>query len=250
MFGIDFAELASKTRSGKRSMRILDCPGGPSSFTHYMNSHSDGNVSVVAVDPEYGHSEDDVFKAGCDDLMEQRRTSMHSIGPFAEAFEEFISDFSAAPDGTYISYKLPSHLPFDDEHFDLTLSGYLLFVYSSQITGGLGYSSSVNEKNPDEGFDIEFHRLAINELLRVTKTELRIFPAHTMSATDSASKHPFATLILDEVNATGVFEGSFYSSAFQAGGSSTGGDVMGLKFTRKSSHSPGADTTEIDDKLL
>lgn len=51
---------------------------------------------------------------------------------------------------------LPS-LPFKDEAFDMVVSAHFLFMYADRL-------------------DYEFHLTALNELLRVTKEEIRIFP--------------------------------------------------------------------------
>ncbi len=51
---------------------------------------------------------------------------------------------------------LPS-LPFSNEEFDILLSAHFLFMYSDRL-------------------DYQFHIETLNELLRVTKEEVRIFP--------------------------------------------------------------------------
>ena len=56
----------------------------------------------------------------------------------------------------YIPVTLPS-LPFKDDEFDILLSAHFLFMYADRL-------------------DYQFHIETINELLRVTKEEIRIFP--------------------------------------------------------------------------
>lgn len=56
----------------------------------------------------------------------------------------------------YVPVTLPS-LPFKDAEFDILLSAHFLFMYSDRL-------------------DYQFHSTTINELLRVTKEEIRIFP--------------------------------------------------------------------------
>lgn len=56
----------------------------------------------------------------------------------------------------YIPVTLPS-LPFENEEFDLLLSAHFLFTYADRL-------------------DYPFHLATLNELLRVTKEEIRIFP--------------------------------------------------------------------------
>lgn len=56
----------------------------------------------------------------------------------------------------YVPVTLPS-LPFRNEEFDIVLSAHFLFMYSDRL-------------------DYQFHIETLNELLRVTKEEIRIFP--------------------------------------------------------------------------
>ncbi|WP_323703492.1 hypothetical protein [Mammaliicoccus sp. Dog046] len=48
-------------------------------------------------------------------------------------------------------------MPYEDDRFDILLSAHFLFLYS-------------------DTFDYDFHIETIEEMLRVTKEELRIFP--------------------------------------------------------------------------
>ncbi|WP_251028544.1 class I SAM-dependent methyltransferase [Bacillus sp. ISL-18] len=56
----------------------------------------------------------------------------------------------------YVPVTLPS-LPFKDGEFDVLLSALFLFMYADRL-------------------DYEFHTDTLDELLRVTKEEIRIFP--------------------------------------------------------------------------
>ncbi len=56
----------------------------------------------------------------------------------------------------YVPVTLPS-LPFKDGEFDILLSAHFLFMYADRL-------------------DYQFHLKTLNELLRVTKEETRIFP--------------------------------------------------------------------------
>src|SRR5262249_49933927 len=72
------------------------------------------------------------------------------------AMRSFLADFEAGKaQGRYITAALPD-LPFPDGAFDLALISHLLFLYSEQL-------------------DLEAHRAAVLELLRVAG-EVRIFP--------------------------------------------------------------------------
>ena len=74
--------------------------------------------------------------------------------------------FRRHPD-RYLTGQLP-FLPFDDDAFDLVLSGHLLFAYATKEHGGLMET---------EQFDLDFHLIAVRELLRVGR-EVRLFPTN------------------------------------------------------------------------
>ncbi len=56
----------------------------------------------------------------------------------------------------YVPVTLPS-LPFENDAFDVLLSAHFLFMYADQL-------------------DVSFHLATLNEFLRVTKEEIRLFP--------------------------------------------------------------------------
>ena len=71
------------------------------------------------------------------------------------ALEDCANDMRESSE-RYIPVTLPS-LPFKDEEFDILLSAHFLFMYADRL-------------------DYQFHLETLNELLRVTKEEIRIFP--------------------------------------------------------------------------
>jgi hypothetical protein len=150
------------------SRMILDCPGGAAGFTSAVN-HLGGDVTacdiayfdsdaqklagIVARETVRGnfyiraHSEhyDWTFFADPDEHLRLRQ----------HAAEEFAADIARNPQ-RYVAGRLPA-LPFPDASFDLVLSSHLLFSYSDRLDSG-------------------FHLDAITELMRVARSELRIFP--------------------------------------------------------------------------
>lgn len=84
------------------------------------------------------------------------------------AFEIFHSDREHPQ--RYLDAALPC-LPFPDDHFDLACSGHLLFSYEPVEKGGLMANG---------GFDLKWHDSALLELCRVSKSEVRIYPAQTI----------------------------------------------------------------------
>ena len=75
----------------------------------------------------------------------------------------FAADLRAHPE-RYVPGRLP-HLPFADASFDLVLSSHLLFSYADRL-------------------DFPTHCDMIRELIRVTHSELRIFPLAAMGHTE------------------------------------------------------------------
>ena len=72
-----------------------------------------------------------------------------------QALNECIEHMKVSPE-QYVPCELPNS-PFENDSFDLTLSAHFLFTYADRL-------------------DYEFHLQTIKELLRVTRTEVRIFP--------------------------------------------------------------------------
>ena len=98
-------------------------------------------------------------------------------------FELFLADRRGCPQ-RYVNSALPC-LPFQTNQFDLVLSGHLLFSYASVEEGGLMASG---------GFNFDWHHSALLELCRVSKMEVRIYPAHTYSLI--AEGHDYAQRLL------------------------------------------------------
>jgi hypothetical protein len=160
-FNMDPSELKGK--------RILDCPSGAASFAADAKR---AGIDVVAVDPLFNRSIDQLRTRGTADIdhvSESYRAKQDMLywevfpGPEAleaqrrESLKVFCEDFAQGQkEGRYISSSLPN-LPFGDKEFDLVLSGHLLFLYSAYL-------------------DYDFHLLAIRELLRVSRGEVRIYP--------------------------------------------------------------------------
>ncbi|MCX7921281.1 MAG: SAM-dependent methyltransferase [Clostridia bacterium] len=150
--------------------QILDCPSGACSFTAIAAKKY--NADVKACDIAYYYTPDELKEKGTLDIE-------HVISRIGESKDGFLWDAFKNVDGLkeartkaindcitdmkldcerkrYIPVELP-WLPFDNESFDLTLSAHFLFTYAEQL-------------------DYEFHRKTLQELMRVTRTEIRIFP--------------------------------------------------------------------------
>ncbi|MCD4843526.1 MAG: class I SAM-dependent methyltransferase [Methanosarcinales archaeon] len=150
------------------NLKILDCGGGPSGFNAEMTRQG---KKVISIDPIYNLSSDDIeigINETYDDVINQTRlnadkfiwqniSSVEELGRIRmAAMKQFLDDFEQGKiEGRYIYTELPS-LPFTDKEFDIALSSHFLFLYSSNLS-------------------LDFHRKAINEMVRVAR-EIRIFP--------------------------------------------------------------------------
>ncbi|MFM7675390.1 MAG: methyltransferase domain-containing protein, partial [Synechococcus sp.] len=103
----------------------------------------------------------------------------------------------------YRNASLPE-LPFNDQSFDLVLSGHLLFAYAPLRHGGL---------SSGEHFDLPWHRRALAELCRVSRRGVRLYPAHTIERV--ARRHPYAEALLAELPPG--WRGGFVSSRYDQG---------------------------------
>ena len=154
--------------SEDRSRHILDCGGGPSSFT------SESTVQgghVVSCDPLYEFSTDeirqriDAIYPRMTALTEANRAnflwdmygSPTALGEIRmRAMRMFLDDYVAGKAaGRYVLGGLPA-LPFPDASFDLALCSHFLFTYSEQFT-------------------TEFHIQSLLDMARVAR-EVRVFP--------------------------------------------------------------------------
>jgi len=161
---IDMFSLSNEELKGKK---ILDCPAGACSFTAVG---SNNGLNVTASDIAYYYPGDNLKNKGLHDIehaMEQMEKSKRNyIWNYFKDVEDLKKHrLSALKDCTnhmkkssesYVPVTLPS-LPFNDEEFDLLLSAHFLFMYADRL-------------------DYKFHLKTLDELLRVTKEEIRIFP--------------------------------------------------------------------------
>ncbi|MCL1699586.1 SAM-dependent methyltransferase [Lysinibacillus sp. Bpr_S20] len=161
---LNMFSLSEKELHGKK---ILDCPAGACSFTAIGNK---SGFDVTACDIAYYHSGEDLKNKGLQDIEHtaehlQKVQSNYKWAYFKDIEGLKHNRLRALYDCTndmkefnerYIPVTLPS-LPFENEEFDMLLSAHFLFMYSDRL-------------------DYQFHLDTLNELLRITKEEIRIFP--------------------------------------------------------------------------
>lgn len=150
-----------------KGKKILDCPAGACSFTAVGNR---SGLDVTACDIAYFHSAEDLRRKGIQDIdhaMEHMHKAQKNFkwdyfkdidglrNHRLNALQECSKDMKDS-DKKYIPATLPT-LPFGNEEFDILLSAHFLFMYGDRL-------------------DYQFHIDSINELVRVTKEEVRIFP--------------------------------------------------------------------------
>ncbi|GAE29343.1 SAM-dependent methyltransferase [Halalkalibacter hemicellulosilyticus] len=163
----EYLNMFSLSEEKLQGKKILDCPAGACSFTAVGNK---SGLNVTACDIAYYHSGEDLKNKGLQDMehaMEHMEKSKINYkwdyfddleglrNHRLSALQDCVNDIMNSSE-RYIPVTLPS-LPFKDEEFDILLSAHFLFMYADRL---------------DERFHIE----TLNELLRVTKDEIRIFP--------------------------------------------------------------------------
>jgi len=173
LFGLAHTSLAGE--------RVLDCPGGPSSFTAVARSLG---ATAYAVDTAYGPPVDALAER-CRVAVERTTAQLRekrdlfvwdeyrdpeTRGRYLRgAAERFLADYARHP-SRYVAAGLP-RLPFPDDTFDHVLSANLLFLY-------------------DDRLDERFHRHALAELCRVSRGELRVFPLASLDRERSSLVAP------------------------------------------------------------
>jgi hypothetical protein len=163
----EYLDMFSLSKEELEGRKILDCPAGACSFTAVGNKLG---LDVTACDIAYYHSGEDLKNKGLQDIehaMErvQRAQDNFKWDYFKDieglrsqrlrALKDTSNDMKESSE-RYFPVTLP-FLPFKNEEFDILLSAHFLFMYADRL-------------------DYEFHIETINELLRVTKEEVRIFP--------------------------------------------------------------------------
>ncbi len=172
--------------------RILDCAGGPSSFTAEMSRL---DHLVVAVDPLYRLSKP-AIKARIEETRGPMMAAVRAAaGRFLwddygtpetleatrlSAMKHFLEDYEEGQAvGRYLDASLPE-LPFEDAAFDLALCSHFLFLYG-------------------EACDLDFHLASALELCRVAR-EARIFPLLDLEG----DRSPHLAPLLDALAARGL----------------------------------------------
>lgn len=207
MFGVSVGQL--------RGLRVLDCPGGPSSFVAEACA---AGAHAVAVDPLYAHTAEEL-RTRCEADIAGTIQAMTAHGnAYADldlahyadekraALRGFLADYPAGRvAGRYVAAGLPA-LPVAERAFDRTFSAHLLVTYSDPASGGILVDSPFTE---------EWHVQSVNELLRVTERSLHIYP--TTTRTEPAHRHPNLERIVAGLEAGRTWSCRYEPSTYQRG---------------------------------
>jgi hypothetical protein len=181
---------------------VVDCAAGASSFVAELAARGG---RALALDPAYAVGRTELVaaaeadRAGAAALVAQHsdRFVWHWYGTperkwslRAEAAARFMDDITRRPHA-YLAARLP-HLPIRDRAAQLVLCSHLLFTWS-------------------ETFDLDWHRRALAELLRIASGEVRVFPLVVQGTGDPV---PFLGQLIDELRADG-FAVSLRDVAFE-----------------------------------
>ncbi|MBT2698659.1 SAM-dependent methyltransferase [Bacillus sp. ISL-40] len=163
----EYLDLFSLSKEELEGKKILDCPAGACSFTAVSNK---SGLDVTACDIAYYHSIEDLKNKGLQDIEHAMEHMQKAQGNYIwdyfkdieglkkhrlSALKDCAKDMRESSE-RYVPVTLPS-LPFEDAEFDILLSAHFLFMYADRL-------------------DYQFHIKTLNEFLRVTKEEIRIFP--------------------------------------------------------------------------
>lgn len=161
--------------------RVLDCPGGPGSFTAVANALG---ADATAVDPVYGPPAAELearWEETIDGVATQLREKVDAfawdfygdvgtrIRYARAAATRFLADYARHPE-RYLASALPD-LPLAEDAVDLACSANLLFLY-------------------DDRFDEAFHVDAARELCRIASVEVRLSGLQNLGAEPSEYVEP------------------------------------------------------------
>ncbi|MGB0909995.1 MAG: SAM-dependent methyltransferase [Nitrospirales bacterium] len=186
----EYREMFSLT-SGDFSRKILGVGDGPASFNSEMTKLGH---RVVSIDPLYSFTGQEIerkFYEMVDGIIEQvKATPSDWVWIYHRSPEDlrqnrimalhlFLADYEQGKvQMRYLVGELPHLSEIADEAFDMALCSHFLFLYSNQ-------------------FWLDFHRVAILEMLRVA-TEVRIFPLLTLKGVRSAYVDPVMQDLLQQ----------------------------------------------------
>jgi len=185
----EYLDMFSLSMEALKGKKILDCPAGACSFTAVSNKLG---WDVTACDIAYFYSGEDLKNKGLQDvehaMNSMEKAKSNYIWNYFEDVEalrkhrlsalEDCTEHMAKSSERYIPVTLPS-LPFKDDEFDFLLSAHFLFMYADRL-------------------DYQFHLETLNELVRVTRGEIRIFPLVDLEGIRYEHLNKFKSYLVDK----------------------------------------------------
>ena len=183
----EYVDMFKLTDDELIKCNILGCGDGPASFNAEVTALGG---SVISIDPSYQFTTEQIASriddVALEVIAEVRKRQEDFVwkniaNPKAlyemriSAMKTFLADFKVGKEEGRYKYEMLPKLSFNDAQFDLALSSHFLFLYSEHL-------------------DEQFHKDALDEMLRVAK-EVRIFPLVTLSGEVSTHLTPVMTYL-------------------------------------------------------
>ena len=177
MFALTDADLSG---------RVLDCPGGASSFTAQAAA---AGATAQACDPSYLADPGELHRRADTDrrraeLYVREHPDEYEWSFFPDpatrtarrraSLELFAQDYRTHPE-RYVHAGLPE-LPFADGCCDLVLCSHFLFAYADR-------------------FDLDFHVASLLEMARVSTGDVRVYPVFPMGSATALDLRPLRDLL-------------------------------------------------------
>lgn len=165
---VEYIKMFDLNLEKLNSNKILDCAAGASSFTSFMLKNG---YDATAVDLLYD-KDSEFLKNRCKNHLQALVDALEKIeGEFVWSFfnnleelknhrmescRDFNNDYKINKGKRYLKADL-TQLPFPDNSFNMVLCAHLLFIY-------------------DHRLDLNFHQKTVEEMVRVSCEEVRIYP--------------------------------------------------------------------------
>ena len=191
MFCIDVGDL----KTGK----TLDVASGHNSF---ISECLKEGIDVIGCDPMYNKDAEDLCKIGIDDMKKVHNFIVEANFVLShEDFDKYCANVERAREifkvdyqshrDRYIHASLPN-LPFGDREFDRVITSFFLMCYSPKKDGGVMFTNT---------FDLEFHLKSVDELARVCKHQIRMYPVQAFSG--ERENHMYLKPVMDRLENLG-----------------------------------------------
>jgi hypothetical protein len=190
----EYVRMFNLTPDDLKSNSFFVCPGGASSFTAHATKRG---YRVQAGDILYGLSKEELERRGqasADTIRAKMKDAMSGyhwdefgnveglLRARLSSLSDFLEDYEQGlEEGRYLPCTLPT-IPHADEAADFVLSDHLLFTYP-------------------QFFDLDFHVSSMEEMIRVAKKEVRLFP---LVSSSDGTRPPFFDDVIRHLHELGL----------------------------------------------